>query len=82
MSDRSQTVSAALTYVLKVWLAGFAAAAFVPLTVGATVIDLATGSTREASLVDRVLTLSAHVEAGIDVHGAKTRIDVVAPKAA
>ena len=81
MSDRSATVHDALTYVLKVWLAGLAATLFLPLAVGAAALDLLTGRGRADGLLGRVLDASASVEAGLDVHGHRTRIELTADDA-
>ena len=75
MSDRSQTFSAAVTYLTKVWMAGLGAALFVPLALAAAGVDLLLG--QRGGVLDRVLDASAQLEATLDVHGARTRIRVV-----
>ena len=82
MSDRSALVSEVVTYTLKVWLAGFAAALFVPLSLAGLALDVLLGQTGEgASLARRVLRMSAHVEAVLDVHGPLTDVRVTEPRA-
>lgn len=74
MSDRSETVRDLVTYVLRVWLAGLAAAVFVPVAVAAAALDLLAGRGRADGLLGRVLDASASAEAALDVHGARTEI--------
>lgn len=76
MSPRSATLSAALSYLVKVWMAGLGAALFVPLAVAAAALDVLSGAAPEKGLLDGVLGTSARLEAWIDVHGAKTHITV------
>lgn len=77
MSDRSALVSEVASYTLRVWLAGFAAALFVPLSLVGLALDVLLGQTSEAdSLARRVLRASAHVEAALDVHGPLTDVRV------
>ena len=73
---RPQLVSSVFFYVVKVWLAGVAAAVFVPLSVAALVVDLLVRPAEPLS--DRVLAASARLEAAVDVHGHRTDIRVVA----
>jgi len=78
MSTRSALLSDVVTYNLKVWLAGLAAAALVPLSIGALVLDFVTGRADEPdAFARRVLRLSAHIEAAIDVHGDLTDVRVI-----
>ncbi len=78
MSARSALLSDVVTYNLKVWLAGLSAAALVPLSIGALVLDFATGrADAPDAFARRVLRLSAHIEAAIDVHGDLTDVRVV-----
>lgn len=77
MSDRTALISDVVTYNLKVWLAGFAAALFVPLSLVGLVLDLALGRADDAhSLARRVLRASARLEAALDVHGDLTDVRV------
>ena len=77
MSERTSLVSAVVTYNLKVWLAGFAAALFVPLSLLCLALDVVLRQTDDArSLARRVLRASAHIEATLDVHGALTDVRV------
>lgn len=78
MSDRSETVHDLVTYVLKVWLAGLAAAIFVPVAMGAAALDLVAGRGRADGLLARVLDASAAAEQAVDVHGARTEITLAA----
>ena len=75
----SQTglVSDVVSYNLKLWLAGLAAAVFVPLSVVAVVLDLLLrrGDGPEA-LSRTVLRASARFEAAIDIHGPLTDVRV------
>ena len=75
MSAPSRSVSEALVYAGKIWIAGLAAAVLVPLALVAAVLDLLhlTGAER---LVPRVIRASARLEAAIDVHGDWTDIRV------
>lgn len=75
--SRPSLVSAVLAYNLKVWIAGLAAALFVPLSLVALAVDLLL---RPAdALSARVLAASARMEAVLDVHGALTDVRVVEP---
>lgn len=69
--------TAVITYNLKLWLAGFAAALFVPLSLAALAVDLLTGRSLAEGLSGRVLRASAELEAAIDVHGDLTDIRVL-----
>ena len=78
MSARSSLVTAVVTYNLKVWLAGLAAALLVPASLGALVLDLATGrADDDDALARRVLAFSARLEAALDVHDDLTDVRVV-----
>lgn len=80
----SSPAPAVATYAIKVWLAGFAAALFVPLSLAALVVDVLTRQDLETGLSGRVLRASAEVEAALDVHGDLTDIrlrDASAPVA-
>ncbi len=72
----SSPITAVLTYNLKLWLAGFGAALFVPLSLAALVVDLLAGRDLAEGLSGRVLRASAEMEAAIDVHGDLTDIRV------
>ena len=65
--SRSSLVSAVISYNARVWLAGFAAALFVPLSWAALAVDLLVRP--DAPLSTRVLAASARMEATLDVHG-------------
>lgn len=73
--SRSTLVSAVLTYNAKVWIAGFVAAVFVPLSFAALVVDLVVRT--DDPLSARVLAASARVEATLDIHGDLTDVRVV-----
>ena len=76
--SRSSLAADVVTYNLKVWAAGLAAAVFVPLSLVALLADLVTGrSGSPASLARRVLAASARFEAALDVHGDLTDVRVV-----
>ena len=68
--------TAVLTYNLKLWLAGLAAALFVPLSLAALAVDLLARHDLADGLSGRVLRASAELEATIDVHGDLTDIRV------
>lgn len=68
-------VSPVLSYVVKVWIGGLAAAVFVPLSLAALAVDVVVPS--DDPLSGRVLDASARFEASLDVHGARTDIRVV-----
>ncbi|MEM1116098.1 MAG: hypothetical protein AAF845_17490 [Bacteroidota bacterium] len=72
----SALVSDVVTYNLKIWIAGFAAALFVPLSIAAVVLDLVLRTDDEASYARRVLQASARFEAAIDIHGPLTDVRV------
>jgi len=72
----SSPATAVLTYNLKLWMAGFTATLFIPLSLAALVVDLLTRSTLSQGLSGRVLRASAELEAAIDVHGDLTDIRV------
>ncbi|GAB5534523.1 MAG: hypothetical protein Rubg2KO_07720 [Rubricoccaceae bacterium] len=72
----SSPATAVLTYNLKLWLAGFAATLFIPLSLAAMIVDLLTRSPYAEGLSGRVLRASAELEAAIDVHGDLTDIRV------
>ncbi|WP_420454435.1 hypothetical protein [Rubrivirga sp.] len=70
-------VSEVVTYNVRVWLAGLAAAVLVPLSLVALVVDLVTGGKDDPdALARRVLQASARLEASLDVHGALTDVRV------
>ncbi len=73
--SRSALVSAVCAYNAKVWIAGLAAAVFVPLSIAALVLDLVFGA--DHALSTRVLVASAQLEARLDVHGDLTDVRVV-----
>ena len=73
MSPRSQSVSDAITYAAKVWIAGLAATILVPLALVAAALDVLGVGER---LVPRVPRASARLEAAVDVHGDWTHIEV------
>ena len=75
--SRSALVSTVVTYNAKVWVAGLAAALFVPLSLAALALDLIFGF--DESMAERVLHASAQVEAGLDLHGDRTDIRVTEP---
>lgn len=75
-SDRTALVSRVVTYNLKVWIAGLAAAVFVPLSLVALVLDLVLGFKTSESLSRRVLAVSARFEAWIDIHDDLTDVRV------
>lgn len=77
MSARSALVSRVVAYNLKVWVAGLAATAFVPLSLVALGIDLVLGSTGPSdSLSRRVLAVSARFEAWVNIHDDLTDVQV------
>ena len=77
MSASRSLVSEVVTYNVRVWLAGLAAAVLVPLSLVALVVDLATGGQDDPdALARRVLRLSAQLEASLDVHGDLTDVRV------
>ena len=83
MSARSSLATAVVTYALKVWLAGLAAAVLVPASLAALVLDLATGrADGDDALARRVLGVSARVEAALDVHDDLTDVRVTGAPAA
>ena len=68
-------VSDVVTYNLKVWIAGIAAAVFVPLSIAAVVLDLLFQRTgRPDAYARQILRASARFEAAIDIHGALTDV--------
>lgn len=69
MSACSDTLRDALTYIVRVWVAGLAAAIFLPLVAAAAALDLLTGRGRADGLLGRVLDASTATEATLDVHG-------------
>lgn len=74
---RSPLVADVVTYNLKVWAAGMAAAVFVPLSLAALALDLVTGrGGGPGSLARRVLAASARFEAALDLHGDLTDVRV------
>ena len=76
-SPRAALVSTVVTYNLRLWLAGLAAAVLVPLSLVALVFDLATGRSEDPDALSRqVLRVSAQLEAAIDVHGDLTDVRV------
>ena len=75
-TDRSRLTSSVVSYALKVWIAGFAAAVLVPLSLAGLVIDLFTGRTEADSVARRVLAASARFEAALDVHDDLTEVTV------
>lgn len=75
MPAPSRSVSEAIVYVGKVWLAGLAAAVLIPMVLVAAVLDLLRLGGGER-LVPRVIRASARLEAAIDVHGDWTEIRV------
>jgi hypothetical protein len=75
--SRSSLLADVITYNLKVWAAGLAAAVFVPLSLAGLVVDLVFGTTdAPESLARRVLAASARFEAALDVHGDLTDVRV------
>ena len=78
--SRPSAVSEVLAYNVRLWIAGLAAAAFVPLSLAALVLDVLAGWTRsDDALSRRVLRASARFEASVDVHGPLTDIRVTTP---
>ncbi len=76
-ASRSSAVTEVIVYNAKVWIAGFAATVFVPLSLAALVIDVLFGSATEPDrLSRRVLRMSARFEALIDIHGDLTDVRV------
>ena len=75
-ADRTRLASSVVTYVLKVWLAGVAAAVLVPLALAGLVSDLVTGRAEADSVARRVLAASARLEAALDVHDELTEVAV------
>lgn len=73
--SRSTLVSTVLAYNAKVWIAGLAAAVFVPLSLAALVVDVLFRT--DDSLAMRVLAASARLEATLDIHGNLTDVRVV-----
>ena len=77
MSARASLVSTVVTYALRVWLAGLAAAALVPLAFLALLADVLVGRPGAPDAYARqVLRASARLEAAIDVHGDLTDVRV------
>ena len=73
----SSAVADVLAYNVKVWIAGFAATVFVPLSIVALVLDLVFRQTSSPdSLARGVLRISARFEAFIDIHGDLTDVRV------
>ena len=72
--SRSSLVSAVVSYSVRVWMAGLAVALFVPMSWAALAVDVALGL--DDPLSARVLDASARLEAALDVHGGRTRIEV------
>lgn len=78
--SRPSAVSEVFAYNVRLWIAGLAAAVFVPLSLAALVLDVVTGRARAAdALSRRVLRASARFEASVDVHGPLTDIRVTTP---
>ena len=75
MSARTALISSVVTYNLRLWLAGLAAALLVPLSCAALLIDLVAGRPDDG-LTRRLLRFSAELEALIDVHGDLTDVRV------
>ncbi len=73
--SRSALVTTVLSYNLKVWLSGLAAVVLVPLSLAALAVDLVVPSADPLS--ERVLSLSAQIEATLDIHGHRTDIRLV-----
>lgn len=75
--SRPSLVSDVVTYNLKIWIAGLAAAVFVPLSLVALVVDvLLVRSDGPDQLSRRVLRASARFEAALDIHGDLTDVRV------
>ena len=76
-APRPSAVTDVLAYNVKVWIAGFAATVFVPLSIVALVLDLLFRQTSSPdSLARGVLRISARFEAFIDIHGDLTDVRV------
>ena len=76
-ASRSSAITDVVVYNLKVWVAGMAAAVFVPLSLVALVVDVLLGSSNTPDrLSRRVLRASARFEAALDVHGDLTDVRV------
>ncbi len=76
-ASRSSAVTDVVVYNLKVWVAGLAAAVFVPLSIVALVVDVLFGSASSPDkLSRRVLRASARFEAALDIHGDLTDVRV------
>ena len=73
--SRSALVTTVLSYTLKVWVGGLAAALLVPLSLAALAVDLVVPSADPLS--ERVLALSAQIEVALDVHGHRTDVRIV-----
>ena len=74
---RARLASTVVTYALRVWLAGLAAAVLVPLAFVALAADVLTGRAGAPDAYAlRVLRFSARFEAAIDVHGDLTDVRV------
>ncbi|MGB3542688.1 hypothetical protein [Rubrivirga sp.] len=76
-ASETTLVSDVVTYNAKVWLAGIAAALFVPLSLVALALDVIARRTGEPdALARRVLAASARFEEAIDIHGDLTDVRV------
>ena len=69
-------LSPVLAYVIKVWVAGLAAAVLVPLALGTAIWDTVTRARPGTRLSERVLTWSAALEVSIDAHGELTDLQM------